>query len=81
MFWTMKTPFKTLTPTDLMATIKCLKSLLYSKDRINVLGIKGRIRKLQAALQVTTQRDSSKSIEQVDAKAFLSVGATVQDNS
>jgi hypothetical protein len=66
----MKTPIKTLTTTDLRKTIKSLQGLLHSKMPINVRGIKGRIRKLQATLKATTKCRSSKSAEQGDAKAI-----------
>lgn len=66
----MKPLIKTLTTTDLRETIKSLQSLLHSKDRINVRGIKGRIRKLQATLKATTKCHSSKSAEHGDAKAI-----------
>jgi len=70
--WTMKTPINTLTPTDLMETIKSLQSLLHSKERINVQGIKGRIRKLKATLIATTKCHSGRSAEQGDVKAVTS---------
>jgi ribosome-binding protein aMBF1 (putative translation factor) len=67
----MKTLIKNLTTADLTKTIKILQSLLLSNMPINVRGIKGRIRKLQATLKVRTQCPSSKSAEQEDAKALI----------
>jgi hypothetical protein len=61
---------KRLTPTDLRITIKSLQSLLHSKMPINVRGIKGRIRKLQATLIASTKCRSSKSAAQGNAKTI-----------